>query len=409
MENSSAKLLIITNNDAAIGKSTCAAIGKSTDTIVDRSVDAAIDTKTDATIAIKNDVTIGTATDAAFRRSSGTAVGSNIDATINESAHVNFGTCDNAVANENTELSMDVPNAGTDISAIENSTGPVNNSPPDVVPNSNDNSAIDGSAMYAKEKGELNVLECKLSESFKDILPSGDTAQPYNTKNSQHDSEIEIIDCSSESFEDQTARQSPATYNPNPELSNDSSNAVVDTNLDAVVNLSTDDTFNKTSRLTKKQLYERRCRNMRVNKMMKKSGDTDQPSKSKNKISHRLEKLTQNNMKFMENFDPKRSNRERRKLLRKTHARRNRIDIYGLDGALVSCGINLCDCMDFCCPGCHFPCPRCHSPKCGHECRVNRKGTYDDIEIYGTNIVIKPDELIQGLCNKSENIRKQIA
>ncbi|PSN45826.1 hypothetical protein C0J52_05521 [Blattella germanica] len=109
------------------------------------------------------------------------------------------------------------------------------------------------------------------------------------------------------------------------------------------------------------------------------------------RITAALKKLTQNdNMKFMENFDPERSNREKRKLTRKIYTGgRKQMNLYDEKGILISVGKDLCDCLDDTCPGCHFPCPKCHSCKCGHECRVNRKWMYDSIEIEGTDEVIR--------------------
>ena len=57
--------------------------------------------------------------------------------------------------------------------------------------------------------------------------------------------------------------------------------------------------------------------------------------------------------------------------------------VYDEKGILVSCGKDLCDCMDDTCPGCHFPCPKCRSNKCGHECRQNRKWIFDCVELDG--------------------------
>lgn len=76
-------------------------------------------------------------------------------------------------------------------------------------------------------------------------------------------------------------------------------------------------------------------------------------------------------MHFLNNFDPEKSVRERRKLNRKSYflnGRKNK-NIYNETGQIAATGKDLCDCLDETCPGCHFPCPKCSSNKCGHECR----------------------------------------
>ncbi|KAJ1525804.1 hypothetical protein ONE63_009007 [Megalurothrips usitatus] len=95
------------------------------------------------------------------------------------------------------------------------------------------------------------------------------------------------------------------------------------------------------------------------------------------------------NNKFMENFNPEQSNRERRKLNRKIQYDGKRNVMYSDKGIHLESGRDLCDCLDDSCPGCHFPCPKCRSGKCGHECRQNRKYIYDLIEIEGTKEVVK--------------------
>ncbi|XP_071448292.1 THAP domain-containing protein 5-like isoform X2 [Hetaerina americana] len=119
------------------------------------------------------------------------------------------------------------------------------------------------------------------------------------------------------------------------------------------------------------------------------------------RIANAMKKLTQNsNMKFMENFDPETSNREKRKLSRKFNAGgKKQTTDYDDKGCLTACGKDICDCMEPECPGCHFPCYRCQSPKCGHECRVNRKYVYECIDIEGT-----PKELsLEGITVKKDS------
>ncbi|XP_026273101.1 ARL14 effector protein [Frankliniella occidentalis] len=95
------------------------------------------------------------------------------------------------------------------------------------------------------------------------------------------------------------------------------------------------------------------------------------------------------NNKFMENFNPEQSNRERRKLNRKINYEGRRNVVYTDRGIHIESGKDLCDCLDESCPGCHFACPKCQSKKCGHECRSHRKWMYDLIEIEGTREVVK--------------------
>nr|CAD7433787.1 unnamed protein product [Timema monikensis] len=118
------------------------------------------------------------------------------------------------------------------------------------------------------------------------------------------------------------------------------------------------------------------------------------------RISQALKKLTFNqNMKFMENFDPEQSNRERRKLTRKittsvvgatvSAGKRFISSVHDEHGYLSAYGKDLCDCLEEACQGCHFPCTKCRSVKCGHECRTNRKYCIESIEIEGMGVTLK--------------------
>lgn len=105
----------------------------------------------------------------------------------------------------------------------------------------------------------------------------------------------------------------------------------------------------------------------------------------------RIRKLVEGT-KFLSDFDPEKSTRERRKLTRKCYntvpaSRAN--NMYDEKGRYRCDGSNECDCLDVQCAGCHFPCPSCKSPKCGTSCRVNRKWTYDCIEHDGKDLVYK--------------------
>ncbi|XP_063046026.1 ARL14 effector protein [Engraulis encrasicolus] len=61
--------------------------------------------------------------------------------------------------------------------------------------------------------------------------------------------------------------------------------------------------------------------------------------------------------------------------------------VYDGQGLLVSCGRDLCDCLDSDCLGCFYPCPDCGSRKCGVECRCDRKWLYEQVEVEGGEII----------------------
>ena len=93
--------------------------------------------------------------------------------------------------------------------------------------------------------------------------------------------------------------------------------------------------------------------------------------------------------KFLRNFDPEHSEREKRKLHRRLYQGHKRHALYNENGVYMQTGDDLCDCLNLNCAGCHFPCPKCSSRKCGHECRNTRKWIYESIENEGSDIVIR--------------------
>lgn len=111
-------------------------------------------------------------------------------------------------------------------------------------------------------------------------------------------------------------------------------------------------------------------------------------------------RLSKDNQDFLENFDPEKSARERRKVTRKSYntqiTRKVPGAVYDSRGVHIESLINLCDCLIMNCPGCHFPCPKCNSPKCGPDCRANRKYIFDCMEVHGSDSVIRNPLLANG-------------
>jgi len=64
--------------------------------------------------------------------------------------------------------------------------------------------------------------------------------------------------------------------------------------------------------------------------------------------------------------------------------------VHDAEGRLVgNNGLDLCDCLDISCPGCHYPCLKCESAKCGSECRSRRKWLYEHVLVEGTELKVK--------------------
>ncbi|XP_019625471.1 PREDICTED: ARL14 effector protein-like isoform X4 [Branchiostoma belcheri] len=113
----------------------------------------------------------------------------------------------------------------------------------------------------------------------------------------------------------------------------------------------------------------------------------DESGKSHPTLERTLQHLQfRNPGPMLQDFDPEKSEREKRKLTRMVQQQKQKADkhkkryVYDEAGVLISDGRDLCDCLEQDCPGCHYPCPKCGSEKCGAECRCNRKWHYEWIE-----------------------------
>lgn len=122
--------------------------------------------------------------------------------------------------------------------------------------------------------------------------------------------------------------------------------------------------------------------------------DNDERSDRQAKIAEkRIRKLTEG-IKFLDDFDPEKSSRERRKLTRKCLTRAaSKTSLFDDKGQYRSSGLDVCDCLTDGCAGCHFPCSNCKSHKCGSMCRVNRKWAFESIEHDGKDLVINNKNL----------------
>ncbi|XP_055858992.1 ARL14 effector protein [Episyrphus balteatus] len=113
--------------------------------------------------------------------------------------------------------------------------------------------------------------------------------------------------------------------------------------------------------------------------------------RDRKKRSHTERKLRgkSDELKFLEHFDPVKSNREKRKLRRKPGATSSKNSLYDEYGRVKHNKADVCDCMDEECNGCWFECESCMGTKCGIQCRVNRKFFYDCITFDGKDATIK--------------------
>ncbi|XP_055609905.1 ARL14 effector protein [Uranotaenia lowii] len=102
-------------------------------------------------------------------------------------------------------------------------------------------------------------------------------------------------------------------------------------------------------------------------------------------------KLLETDPKFMANFNPALSRREKRKMNRKSTplVQPKATGIYNEKGIHRESGRDMCDCLDLSCPGCHFACQCCGSAMCGPHCRVTRKWMYETIEHDAKDLIIR--------------------
>ncbi|XP_052860999.1 ARL14 effector protein [Anopheles cruzii] len=115
--------------------------------------------------------------------------------------------------------------------------------------------------------------------------------------------------------------------------------------------------------------------------------ETREPPQRRKSTYQRRNRLLDENSKFLADFDPGTSRREKRKLARticltapKPQPVGKCNSLYNEKGRLRESQLDMCDCLDLDCPGCHFPCGACGSEKCGPHCRRNRRWAYEQIE-----------------------------
>ncbi|GAB0094682.1 ARL14 effector protein [Sergentomyia squamirostris] len=91
--------------------------------------------------------------------------------------------------------------------------------------------------------------------------------------------------------------------------------------------------------------------------------------------------------KFLKDFNPETSKREKNKLTKKLPMEYSSTNnkYYDKNGAYSDNGQDLCDCLRLTCCGCFFPCLKCGSTKCGTKCRVMRKWMYESVVFDGAD------------------------
>lgn len=120
-------------------------------------------------------------------------------------------------------------------------------------------------------------------------------------------------------------------------------------------------------------------------------------------VDKQLRKLNfKNPGRFLENFNPETSGREIRKMTRKLKGAGKKNALYDDKGVHIATNLNMCDCLDKYCPGCHFECPKCGSGKCGTECRSTRRWIYETVEVEGTNYMRRFKDTWRRTCQFAE-------
>uniref|UniRef100_A0A182IMB6 ARF7EP_C domain-containing protein n=1 Tax=Anopheles atroparvus TaxID=41427 RepID=A0A182IMB6_ANOAO len=119
-----------------------------------------------------------------------------------------------------------------------------------------------------------------------------------------------------------------------------------------------------------------------------KQGTANEPGPKRQRKGRSRAQLVDEQSKFLADFDPGSSQREKRKLARSIRQSMHEPPVKPCSSGMSSekvtgrnGGKDLCDCLSESCAGCHFPCDGCGSGKCGHVCRKNRKWFYEEIYI----------------------------
>ncbi|XP_059615223.1 ARL14 effector protein-like [Phlebotomus argentipes] len=160
-----------------------------------------------------------------------------------------------------------------------------------------------------------------------------------------------------------------------------------DESKDSDASAPTVDSMGRT-RLSKTQQSVTQRSNMSRKSTAKSSGPSasDLAQVRNQQAMKRLRRLMEDN-KFMKDFNPETSKREKNKLkkipMETTSATSRSHDTRAAQ--LIENGQDLCDCLRLTCCGCFFSCPKCGSPKCGPKCRIMRKWMFESVVFDGAD------------------------